>query len=192
MNQLKKLELRLHAENKFTNRDLSSIIKAFKPISLEKNEVFIEYKSTKELIGFLSHGILKAVEPINDEENIHYFIFDNHFFSEANILIKSIPARLCIKAATACEILMITKNKLQELIKITPILKEVFLEISQKELLIIQQAYYLAKIKEASKRYEAYLTNSPKGNFKISNQDIASYLGITPSSFSRIKKLKKI
>lgn len=71
-----------------------------------------------------------------------------------------------------------TSSEIQE--KVSELINEAFLKVDKK-------AYDFAN-KEASERYLEFVKENPEIIHRIKQEHIASYLGITPSSLSRIKR----
>jgi len=93
-------------------------------------------------------------------------------------------------AACDAEVLVITKSKLLNLYRQLPAIKEVIDQITQQRLLekIQTRNNYLGK--DSAERYKLFVTQHPDIASRVSLRDIASYLGITPQSLSRIRKIK--
>jgi CRP-like cAMP-binding protein len=93
-----------------------------------------------------------------------------------------------IEAACDAEVIIIKKQKLLDLYKKVPYLKELITGITTQSLLdkIQIRNSYLGE--NASTRYRNFLLRQPDIALRVSLADIASYLGITQQSLSRIRK----
>ena len=93
-----------------------------------------------------------------------------------------------IEAATAADVLDNSKIRLLELYQAVPWLKFLINEINQQRLLEkikIRNAYLGL---DSTARYRLFLNTQADIALRVSQTDIASYLGITPQSLSRIRK----
>jgi CRP-like cAMP-binding protein len=88
-------------------------------------------------------------------------------------------------------VLAITKTKLLALYQQMPGLKELIDQIAQQKLMdkIKIRNAYLGEDSET--RYQLFMQQQPDIVRRVPLKDIAGYLGITPQSFSRIRKNTK-
>jgi CRP-like cAMP-binding protein len=99
-----------------------------------------------------------------------------------------VPADEDIQAACDAEVLAISKTRLIALYEKLPYLKGLINEIIQQALLdkIQTRNAYLGL--NAVTRYRLFMMRQPDIALRVPLNDIASYLGITPQSLSRIRK----
>jgi CRP-like cAMP-binding protein len=118
----------------------------------------------------------------------HYFLKENQFCTILNSFNKQEPAEEIIQAACDAEILVATRNRLLKLYEQVPYLKELMDQIIQQALLdkIRIRNTYLGH--DATTQYKLFLIQQPDIAARVSLNDIASYLSITPQSLSRIRK----
>lgn len=101
------------------------------------------------------------------------------------------PAKGAIRAACDAEVIEIPRTALLNIYKQLPYVKQMMDEIFQKSLLdkIAIRNSYLGE--DATARYNNFLIRQPEIALRVSLSDIASYLGITQQSLSRIRKTKE-
>nr|WP_315033068.1 Crp/Fnr family transcriptional regulator [uncultured Chryseobacterium sp.] len=97
------------------------------------------------------------------------------------------PSSFYIEAMDDCELLMIKSSKKDLLLSKVPKLEKYFKIIVERHLSITQKRVVNILTKPARIRYKEFLEVYPELNDKISQQHIASYLGITPVFLSKIK-----
>jgi CRP-like cAMP-binding protein len=138
---------------------------------------------------FVCKGILRIVAR-NEKGNkmSYFFLKENQFCSILDSFNNNIPAIEGIEAACDAEIIVLKKQKLLSLYERRPYLKELISGITTQALLdkIQVRNSYLGE--DASLRYRNFLLRQPDIALRVSLSDIASYLGITPQSLSRIRK----
>jgi CRP-like cAMP-binding protein len=185
-------------------RALIDFLKLYRTIS-KKDQALIEnafaYKSFKEgefltkpgrivkQLFFICRGILR-IRKTNEEGSatIHFFLKENQFCTILDSFNNEVIAEESIEAATAADVLDISKIRLLELYKAVPWLKSLIDEINQQRLLekIKTRNAYLGL--DSTARYRLFLNTQADIALRVSLTDIASYLGITPQSLSRIRK----
>lgn len=147
-----------------------------------------EGKLAKELF-FVCKGILKIVS-FNEKGNpvIHFFMKEQRFCTILKSLNDSIPANESIIAACDAELIVIAKDKLLYLYHTLPYFKGLTTNIFQQSLLekIKVRNSYMGE--DATIRYQKFISQQPDIALRVPLSDIASYLGITQQSLSRIRK----
>ncbi len=138
---------------------------------------------------FICSGVLKIT--VADEKGAditHYFIKENQFCTILKSFDNSVNAPENIVAACDAEVLVVNRRELLALYQKLPYLKTLIDQITQQRLLdkIQVRNSYLGK--DAASRYKLFMMQQSDIALRVSLQDIASYLEITPQSLSRIRK----
>jgi CRP-like cAMP-binding protein len=147
-----------------------------------------EGKVCREMF-FISKGVLRIVAR-NDKGNkmAYFFLKENQFCTILNSFNNDIPAVEGIEAACDTELIILKKQKLLSLYDQLPYLKELITGITTQSLLdkIQLKNSYLGE--DASLRYRNFLLRQPDIALRVPLSDVASHLGITQQSLSRIRK----
>ncbi|MDR3693906.1 Crp/Fnr family transcriptional regulator [Mucilaginibacter sp.] len=154
----------------------------------EGEVLFAEGQVCREMF-FICRGVLRIVSQ-NEKGNkmAYFFLKENQFCSILNSFNNNIPAAEGIEAACDAELIVLKKQKLSTLYEKLPYLKELITGITTQSLLdkIQVRNSYLGE--DAATRYRNFLVRQPDIALRVSLSDIASYLGITQQSLSRIRK----
>jgi CRP-like cAMP-binding protein len=102
-------------------------------------------------------------------------------FGEATV------AEAGIQAACDVEVLTISKQKLNELYVSAPYMKDEMDRMFQRQLLEKIETRNAFLGVDAETQYKLFVERYPDIALRVSLKDIASYLGITPQSLSRIR-----
>ena len=159
---------------------------------VKEGEVLLqEGKLAKEMF-FICKGVLKIVS-ISDKgsEVIHFFLSENQFCTILKSFTESTVSTDRIQAACNSEIIVFQKDTLHSLYNTLPYFKNLLDNITKQALLnkIALRNSYIGE--DATKRYQKFIVQQSNIALRISQTDIASYLGITKQSLSRIKKNKR-
>ena len=183
---------------------LINYLEAFGDISPDEKELIrstFSFKSFKEgenlckvgevcrEMNFICKGVLKIFIPNeNGDDQIHFFLKENQFCSILNSFTNQIPANGTIGAACDAEVIALPYKNLMNIYQKLPYLKTRIDEIIQRSLLdkIDLRNSYLGQ--DATTRYKNFLVRQPDIALRVSLGDIASYLGVTQQSLSRIRK----
>jgi len=154
----------------------------------EGNYLFKGNKICREMF-FVCNGILR-IKVTNEMGNevTHFFVKENKFCSILNSFNNQVIAREHIQAACDTDVLVISRAGLDELYLKLAYLKPLITEITHQALLdkIAVRNGYLGL--DSTTRYKMFLIRQPEIAYRVPLSDIASYLGITPQSLSRIRK----
>jgi CRP-like cAMP-binding protein len=138
---------------------------------------------------FICKGVLKII--VQNEKGsyvTHYFLKENYFCTLLNSFTNEVVAKESIQAACDTEVLAISKPELLLLYKKLPYLNSLIDQITQQALLDKIQIRNAYLGQDSTTRYRLFLMRQPEVALRVSLVDIASYLGITPQSLSRIRK----
>jgi CRP-like cAMP-binding protein len=154
----------------------------------EGSELFRTGHICRELF-FICNGVLKIVVR-NEKGNdvIHFFLKENKFCTIRNSFDNDVIAEESILAACDTEVMAISKTRLEALYSTLPNLKVLIDQITQQALLekIRIRNAYLGQ--DSAMRYQLFMMREPEVALRVALGDVASYLGITPQSLSRIRK----
>jgi CRP-like cAMP-binding protein len=147
-----------------------------------------EGKIARELF-FISKGVLKIVSTNAKGNDVtQFFLKENHFCTIVHSFNYEEPAGESIVAACEADLIVFNRERLWELYKVLPWFRQLIDSITQQTLLekIKTRNAYMGE--EAAVRYQRFITMQPELALRVSLTDIASYLGITPQSLSRIRR----
>ncbi|MFD2520759.1 Crp/Fnr family transcriptional regulator [Emticicia soli] len=166
----------------------AKILKLLKPAKIAKGEYYIREGQIPKKFGFVEQGLFRYLY-INNKgtEFTKNFILENNFISAYSAMISQQPSRMFIEALEDSFLYDISYNDWLELKKghecwnqfLVTILEKAFStkEIRERDLLLL----------EAQERYALFKKEFPTLEHRIKQHLIASYLGISPISLSRIR-----
>ncbi len=136
---------------------------------------------------FIEKGCLRSCFNNNGKDITFQFFFEGQTVSSIESFITNQPSMFNIESIEPSVIYYITKNDFQILIDKFPDIKQQ-IENFTFERLFFYQKLFLSRIKDnPEKRYQELLENNPEILLRIPQHYIASYLGITSVSLSRIR-----
>ena len=170
-------------------KDQELISAAFKRrVAKEGEYLFTGGRVCAEMF-FICSGVLKITVTNEKGADItHYFIRENQFCTILNSFNNEVIATENIIAACDVDVLIVSKKELHSLYQELPYLKTLIEQIAQQRLLdkIQLRNSYLGK--DSATRYKLFMMQQSDIALRVSLQDIASYLEITPQSLSRIRR----
>lgn len=139
--------------------------------------------------GFVLSGCFK-VYYLNENgfEQTLYFAVEGWWITDIDSLINHVPSILNIEALYDSEVLMISKKDKENLYETMPQIEKLFRIMNQQSSVALQRRILSLTGKTADKRYVEFLQKYPGLEQKLTQQQVASYLGITHEFLSKIRK----
>ncbi|HEY4151627.1 MAG TPA: Crp/Fnr family transcriptional regulator [Chitinophagaceae bacterium] len=168
---------------------LEHIAGCFEPQEFGKNELFVTEGKVNGSHFFMTEGFMRAfTHNLGGEEVTTYFFNKNRPVFEATSLFTRTRSMESIQAVTACQGFFLSFEKSNELFHSVPEFREFGRAILVKEFAAYKKRALSLINQTAEERYSDLVNNNPEIFQYLQLKYIASYLGITDSSLSRIRK----
>lgn len=163
--------------------------KCFKPIELQKNDFFVREGEYARQIGFLHEGIVRAffLNQEGKEYNKQFFVAPAIIGAYSSLITKQ-PNQIAQQALTDCQILVADFPMIETLYDQFHDLERLGRKIAEFYFLEKEQKEIEMALLDADKRYILMRERFPMIESIIPQYHIASYLGISPTQLSRIRK----
>lgn len=156
---------------------------------IKKDEYYHEAGKIPRDIIFLTEGIMRVCYYNNKGDEVtKYFIDENNFLADINSYNQEIPSTEYVQAITDCSYFTLSKNAMKELSMTIIEWDNIVAKITAKGLADKVNKISPMMAEDAKERYLSFLEKFPKLANRIPLSYLASYLGITQSSLSRIRK----
>jgi CRP-like cAMP-binding protein len=158
-------------------------------LNLHKEAYFSTAGKIAQQFGFLLDGIIRVCYYNNKGEEItKYFIEENNIVVDLNSFDNNIPSSSYVQAITVCRLIVFSKQDWQELLNTIVGWDNIVHKITSKALLQKVERISPLVAEDAKTRYLKFLEIYHTVANRIPLSYIASYLGVTQSSLSRIRK----
>ncbi|WP_369678590.1 Crp/Fnr family transcriptional regulator [Chryseobacterium sp. ERMR1:04] len=139
--------------------------------------------------GFVLNGCFKVYFLTEDGfEQTLYFAVESWWITDIDSLINNVPSTLNIEALEDSEVLMISKKDKELLYETMPQVEKLFRMMNQQSSVALQRRILSLMNKTADKRYLEFLEKYPTLEQRLTQQQVASYLGISHEFLSKIRK----
>lgn len=156
--------------------------------SYKKNEIIKEFNKKEKHLSIIIKGSAGIFIWKENGTICLDLCYENEFFGDYMSFLTQEPTELFTQAIEPIEILSISFNSLNELYKNSTIGINIG-RIASESLFIHKQKQQIELLTLTSEeRYLKLLDRQPEIILRTPQKHIASYLGITPESFSRIRK----
>lgn len=157
---------------------------------LEKGQHLLELGQIPSHFAFLHKGLIRAyvMDEAGNEFNKNFFA-EGRFPGSMTALLNNEPSFLAIQALEPVEVVEIDFSQFRALLETNSELMMFQIRYLEKHWLLEKESKEIGYLQyEAKQRYQDFLINYQSILPRLSQFHIASYLGITPTQLSRIKK----
>lgn len=172
--------------------DLDSFCSYFKPVSIKKKDFLLRQGNIYKFEGFVIEGCFR-IFTIDEKgnENTLYFAAKDWWLMDNDSFMNQTPSNLNIQALEDSEVLLVNRTDKLLLYDSMPIIEKLFRVMSQKALVAWQRRLIRNHCQTAKERYYYFVNTYPKIASKLTDKQIASYLGITHEFLCKLKKQPK-
>ncbi|MCP1381313.1 Crp/Fnr family transcriptional regulator [Runella salmonicolor] len=160
-------------------------------VHLKKNEELQPIGHTCRTIYFVKKGIARIYYYKDDIDITESFSFENSIIARVESLFTTKPSRKAIQIIEDTELIAINATQLFKLYDIHPSIERLFRKIFEKGYVETVNRMESLQFHTAEERYSALLHEAPDLLRRVPLKYIASYLGITQVSLSRIRATLK-
>ncbi|MCL2416409.1 MAG: Crp/Fnr family transcriptional regulator [Bacteroidales bacterium] len=162
----------------------------FEEITVPKKIILLQEGEISQRVFFVKQGALRLWANNNGEDVTFRFCFENEAVSS---FFGNEPSIFTIEALESSTLIVIEIEDFKKLLEITPEYKDMFIELLTKRLNDYANLFLSRITKSPEQRYIDIMKNNPEILLRVPQHYIATYLGITPVSLSRIRnRVKKI
>jgi CRP/FNR family transcriptional regulator, anaerobic regulatory protein len=138
---------------------------------------------------FVNSGLLRSFN-VNDNivEHILHFACEGWWMGDLYSLITQKPGNLFIEALEDSELVILSKEKQEELYLEIPKLERFFRILTENSLVAHQERLMDNLSLSAEERFEKFCQKYPSLIQRVPQRQIASYIGVTPEFLSKLKK----
>lgn len=161
-----------------------------KELTFSKGKNVQEIGHTCKTLYFVKKGVVRICYFKDAIDITESFEFENAFVARAESLFTGKPSRKAIQAIEDTTLIAIDSNKLFKLFDMHSDLERLFRKIIENSYVNTVNRIESLQFNTAEERYKSLLKDNPDVLKRIPLKYVASYLGITQVSLSRIRGLK--
>lgn len=137
---------------------------------------------------FVNNGLLRSFN-INDNivEHVLHFACEGWWIGDMYSLISQKPGNLFIEVLEDAEVVLLSKENQEQLFIEIPKLERFFRILTENSLVSNQERLMDNLSLAAEERFEKFCKKYPSLIQKVPQKQIASYIGVTPEFFSKMK-----
>lgn len=156
---------------------------------LRKRQYLLQEGDVCRFNAFVCKGFLRYYY-VDDkgQEHILQFAPENYWTGDRESLDAEVPSKYNIDAIEDSEILLIKKNDFEMLFKTIPAFNDFVNKTIKKNVLVLQERIHVSITHTAEEKYTNFITKYPSITNRVPQHMIASYLGISAETLSRVRK----
>lgn len=164
-------------------------VSCLKTRSFKKGELVLSAGDLKSEIYFINTGLLRCYSiDEKGKEHIIQFAPENWMMSERNSSVFNEPSYFYIDAIEDTEVVVVKKDFFPEIQHVVPEILQLNIRMLHNSIRFMQKRIDMLLSATAEERYLDFMKLYPNLTLRVPQWMIASYLGITPESLSRVRK----
>jgi CRP-like cAMP-binding protein len=182
------LEKYINSYFEIDQEDLILLSSSFIPQTLKKGDFFLRTGRYCEKLSFIKSGLLRIYVSTEEREVTQWISTKGYFITDLSSLVFNVPSRWSIQALTDVELYTIKKEDYNQIGNIIPkwhLAEKFFIA---KCFTMLEDRIFSHLSMTAEERYNFFFQQNKELFNQVPLQYIASMLGMTPETFSRIRR----
>lgn len=163
------------------------LIDLLEPITVQKQTLLVKSGKKDPYLYFIEKGVARAFCETDEEEVTIWFGEEGDHMFSYNTYVKNLPGYESIELLEDSLLYRISITELDRLYTFDLDFSNWGRKLAERELIRTEERLIFRQIVNATKRYELLMSQQPGLLLRAPLVFIASYLGITPVSLSRIR-----
>ncbi|WP_308993724.1 Crp/Fnr family transcriptional regulator [Mariniflexile litorale] len=172
-----------------SKKELDSFCSLFNQKEVRKKHFLMREGEICKFEGFVTKGLFRVYHIDNNGfEQVLYFAQENWWITDIDSFTNEKPSQLYIQALEDSEVLLISKKNKEFAYNNIPKIEKLFRIMTQKTHIALQRRMIDNLSKTAEQRYIGFIEKYPKLFQRLTNLQIAAYLGISHEFLSKIRR----
>jgi CRP-like cAMP-binding protein len=159
----------------------------FKRQEIPSKTILLEEGKISKTMFFIEKGCLRTWVNVNGKEITTQFFFEGDKISSIESFRTKQPSLYTIESLEPCVLQTISQKDFQSILESSPEIREEIQEHLYKRLVQSQKLFFSFLKNTPQQRYQELIEKQPQIIQRVPQHYIASYLGITSVSLSRIR-----
>lgn len=169
------------------NEEIEHITSFFEEEKLEKNDYFLHKDKVCKKMSFIKDGILRLYSLTEGKEVTQWIATNGYFISDLDSFTFNKPARWNIQALTETSLYTINKEAYEKIGSLIPNWKDIENQFLIRCFTMMENRIFRHLSQTAEERYHSFFNENKELFNQIPLQYIASMLGMSPETLSRIR-----
>ncbi|MCX2681203.1 Crp/Fnr family transcriptional regulator [Galbibacter sp. EGI 63066] len=170
-----------------SDKSRNALLKHLSSKRIPKDSFILKHGEVCKHIYFIHKGFARTFYYKNGKEITEWFADEKGFSFSITSYFQEQPSKLVIECLEDSEVIYLPKKEMYELSYNHIDIAQLIIKMFSYSLMISQERMDSIQFETAKQRYDKLLKNQPEILQKVPLQYIASYLGITSETLSRIR-----
>ncbi len=170
-----------------SEEEVTIFLSEFTKVKIKKNEIFINAGEACNKVGLIENGIMMCIYNKNGNEIIEEFAFENSFITNYYSYLTFKPSEKEIRCIDDTTIHVITRKSLEKLGSDYSFIRDMARQMNEMLFLRNHDRVKSLLLDTPPERYLQVISQRKDLAHRIPQYLIASYLGVTPETISRIR-----
>jgi len=184
------LEKRIRSISPLSKPSMEEFLSAWKHWSVPKDHYLLKEHSISDYIYFIEKGVARIFYYKNEKEVTEWIAMDEQFFLSITSFFQRVPSKLIIHTLEPSEIYGIHHDAFMKLAEKHHDVERLLRKMVTTSLILSQIRMDSIQFETAQQRYDRLLSTSPEVIKRVPLSYIASFLGVTLETLSRIRSSK--
>lgn len=153
----------------------------------KKKEILFSPQKSAQKILFVEEGLLRGFKIVDGKDFTHHFFSEKWFATDFESFLKSTPSNLFIEALTKVTYYEFQKEAFIRLYELHHQFEKLGRIIAERAFILTVEKLTEIQTLNLKNRYQRLILNNKELFQKVPQKYIASYLGVSEQSLSRIK-----
>lgn len=172
-----------------SEEEIEAFCNLFQQKLIRKKDFLLKAGEVCRFEGFVNKGLFRVYHiDQNGSEQVLYFAAENWWITDIDSFTNGMPSQLYIEAIEDSEVMVISKKDKEFAYTNLPKIEKLFRVMTQKTHVALQRRMIDNLSKTADQRYLDFMEKYPALFQRLSNLQIAAYLGISHEFLSKIRK----
>ena len=169
-------------------KDLKTIVSLFQLTTIKKGDYLLKTGRRCDKLSFVQSGLLRVFVKTDDKEITQWISTKGYFTTDLSSFVFETPSRWTIQALADTELYSITKEDYKSISDLVPKWNELEKLFIVRCFTMLEDRIFSHLSMTAEERYHFFYQHNRELFNQVPLQYIASMLGMTPETFSRIRK----
>jgi CRP-like cAMP-binding protein len=173
--------------SKLSEQSMEEFLEAWKHWSVPKDHFLLKEHAISDYIYFIEKGIARMFYRKSEKEVTEWIAMDQQFFLSITSFFQRVPSRLNIHTLEPSEVYGIHHDDFMRLAEKHHDIERLLRKMVTASLILSQIRMDSIQFETAQQRYDRLLNTSPEIIKRVPLSYIASFLGVTLETLSRIR-----
>jgi len=171
----------------FNDSELEIIMPYFVVKEFKKKTTLLNVGMVSNEVFYLINGCIRLYCEKDGEELSTYFFTENMFAGSYDSYLSRKPSKVAIETLEESKVFVLTHEAQEELYLVFPKMNEFIRKAIEQRFVLLHDLFISYLLNSPEERYLMLLKERPYLLQRIPQHQIASFLGVTPVSLSRIR-----